>query len=143
MSWLSRWRGKHVTKIYVDGVWDLFHYGHVEMLRHAKSLGDYLIVGIHSDKDVAKYKRKPIMVLRERHRVVSAIKWVDNTIQEAPLVITRKLIWDFKIDIVLHGTDKDENFKKMYEVPIKLGIMRYAPYTKGISTTAIIGRING
>lgn len=121
----------------------MFHYGHVEMLCRAKSMGNYLIVGIHSDEDVAKYKRKPIMTLHERHRVINSVKWVDGVIPEAPLMITKKFILNFKIDIVLHGTDRDENFEKMYKVPIELGIMRYAPYTKGIDTTAIIGRING
>ena len=48
--------------IYCDMVADLFHYGHVNFLKRCKQLGDYLIVGIHSDSDVESYKRKPIRV---------------------------------------------------------------------------------
>ena len=46
--------------VYVDMVGDLFHYGHVEILRRAKEKGDKLIVGVHSDETVMEYKRKPI-----------------------------------------------------------------------------------
>jgi ethanolamine-phosphate cytidylyltransferase len=53
---------------YVDGGFDLFHVGHIEFLRKAKELGDYLIVGIHSDYDINQHKgaNHPIMTLQER-----------------------------------------------------------------------------
>ena len=47
-----------ITRVYVDMVADLFHYGHVNFLRQAKSHGDFLLVGVHSDETVESYKRK-------------------------------------------------------------------------------------
>ena len=50
---------------------DLFHYGHAEFLRKAKSFGDYLIVGVISDEDTTPYKRKPILNLEERVKLLN------------------------------------------------------------------------
>ena len=52
--------------VYVDMVGDLFHYGHVEILRRAREKGDRLLVGVHSDETVMQYKRKPICSMSER-----------------------------------------------------------------------------
>ena len=56
--------------VYVDMVGDLFHYGHVNMLRNAKNQGDILYVGVHNDLDVKSYKRTPIMTMEERIKVI-------------------------------------------------------------------------
>jgi len=55
-----------MTRVYVDMVADLFHYGHVEFLKKARSLGDYLLVGIHADDAVASHKRSTILTMDER-----------------------------------------------------------------------------
>ena len=55
-----------MIKVYVDMCGDLFHYGHVNLLESAKKLGDYLLVGIHSDSTIESYKRKPILNMEER-----------------------------------------------------------------------------
>jgi len=84
-----------MTNIYTDMCADLFHYGHVNLLKNAKQLvGDMgnLIVGIHSDKTIESYKRKPIMTMEERIAVVEACKFVDRVIPDAPLVITEDYI---------------------------------------------------
>ena len=52
-----------MTRVYVDMVADLFHYGHVEVLRQARALGDYLLVGVHADDSVLAHKRKPILTM--------------------------------------------------------------------------------
>jgi cytidyltransferase-like protein len=57
-------------RVYVDLVGDLFHAGHVEFLRAARSFGDWLVVGVLSDDVVAAYKRRPITTLEERVAVV-------------------------------------------------------------------------
>ncbi len=54
------------TRVYVDMVGDLFHAGHVALLRAARALGDELVVGVLSDADAAAYKRTPVMTLEER-----------------------------------------------------------------------------
>ena len=76
--------------IYCDMVADLFHYGHVNFLKQCHKLGDYLIVGIHSDKDVESYKRKPILSFEERIKVVQACKYVDKVVQ-GPLILNNRI----------------------------------------------------
>ena len=61
-----------MTRVYVDMVADLFHYGHVEFLKKARALGDYLLVGIHTDDIVASYKKgRPILTMEERVKSVA------------------------------------------------------------------------
>jgi cytidyltransferase-like protein len=121
---------------------DLFHYGHVSFLDKAKKSGDYLIVGIHSDEDVIKYKRKPILTMLERSKVVSACKYVDEVITNAPLKVTEDFLNKYNIDIVIHGDDINEQTKQnFYEDVEKLGKLKLISYTAGISTTDILRRI--
>ena len=119
---------------------DLFHYGHVNLLKAAKKLGDILIVGIHSDSTIESYKRKPIMNMKERITVVEACKYVDEVIPDAPLVITQKYIMDNNINVVAHAHQESENkkYSYMYKIPYELGIFRRLEYTDNISTTDII-----
>jgi cytidyltransferase-like protein len=133
-----------MTRVYVDMVGDLFHYGHAEFLRRARELGDWLLVGIHSDETVASYKRSPVMTMDERVRVVAACRYVDEVIPDAPLVVPREWIEQHRIDILVHGDDFDEaKLMSMYRVPYELGILRLVPYTSGISTTEVIERVRG
>ena len=125
--------------VYVDGVFDLFHSGHINFLKQAKKMGDYLIVGIISDEDVESYKRIPIISFQDRKIMLENCKQVDKIIPKSPLYISEDFIKKHNINIVVHGDDsKQEDF---FDVPIKLGIMKYVNYTSGISTTEIINRI--
>ena len=131
-----------MTRVYVDMVADLFHYGHANFLRQAKQFGDHLIVGIHSDEVVKEYKRTPILSMRERVDTVSSCRYVDEVISDAPLVVDLKWLNTHRIDLVVHGDDFSEHMKKLcYKVPIDLGILRLVSYTARISTTEIIQRI--
>jgi cytidyltransferase-like protein len=133
-----------VTRVYVDMVADLFHYGHVEFLRRARELGDMLIVGIHSDATVQEYKRAPVMTMLERVRVVEACRYVDEVIPDAPLSVTREWLGRHRIDLVVHGDDLDpDETTSMYEVPAAMGILRTVPYTSGISTSEVLRRLEG
>jgi phosphoenolpyruvate phosphomutase len=127
--------------VYVDMVADLFHFGHVELLRRAKQLGDYLIVGIHNDDTVISYKRKPVCTMKERIACVEACKYVDKVIPNAPLVLTVKYLEDNLIDLIVHGDDLTDQDKHMMfgEVLDKLVLVNY---TDGISTTSILHRLN-
>jgi cytidyltransferase-like protein len=129
--------------IYVDMIGDLFHYGHVEFLKNAKSLGDYLVVGVHSDETNKTYKRNSIIKMHERIKVIEACRYVDKVIPDAPLIITDKYIKDNNINLVCHAHKKNEHNKYifMYEIPFKLGIFKRIDYTDTISTTKIINRI--
>ena len=126
--------------IYCDMVADLFHYGHVNFLKRCKQLGDYLIVGIHSDSDVESYKRKPILSFEERVQVVNACKYVDKVV-EGPIIVTTKFLSKHKIDYVVHAHNKeDKSYDYQYENVPKEKFIRL-DYTDGISTTDIINRI--
>lgn len=128
-----------MTRVYVDGVFDLFHIGHINLLKKAKEYGDILIVGIITDKDTESYKRTPIIEHKNRIEMLRHCKIVDEVIENPPLVITKDFIQNNSIDLVVHADDsKQEAF---FKIPIELGIMKYVPYTASISTTKIINKI--
>ncbi len=130
------------TRVYVDMVADLFHYGHVEFLKQAKNHGHYLIVGLSSDEDVAKYKRTPIMNVEERTKSVMGCKYVDEVIPNCPYCITKEFIKEHGIDLVIHGDDmSEEQLSFFYKEAIELGIFKTVPYTHTVSTTDILDRI--
>ena len=131
-----------MTRVYVDMVADLFHYGHANFLRQARQFGNHLIVGIHSDEVVKGYKRSPILTMKERVDTVSSCRYVDEVVANAPLVIDQEWINTHRIDLVVHGDDFSEEMEQLcYKIPIDLGIFRLVSYTSEISTTDIIQRI--
>lgn len=129
-------------RVYVDVCADLMHAGHIRFFQQAREFGDYLIVGVLADEDVASYKRVPILTLAERVAEVEACRYVDEVIAAPPIKLTKEWIEDHKIDVVVHGDDLDQELLKYwYDSSIQMGIFRTVPYTKGISTTEIINRI--
>ena len=121
---------------------DLFHFGHVNFLKQASEIGDYLIAGIHSDETVQNYKRSPIMTIEERISVVASCRYVDEVIPNAPLIIDLKWIKKHNIHLVVHGDDFSEDLLQLcYKIPIEMGIFKKVPYTPGISTTDITNRL--
>ena len=133
---------KPQKRVYVDMVGDLFHRGHIALLKKAKTYGDYLIVGVHSDRQVEAYKRLPILTMEERAEVVQACKYVDRVIVGAPVGITKELIEENNIHLVIHGDDFDKKtLLEHYRIPIEMGIFKTVPYTKGISSTNILERV--
>lgn len=134
--------GNKMTRIYTDVVGDLFHWGHVNLFRQIRTLGDYLIVGVNTDELVESYKRRPILTLAERVEMVSACRYVDEVIAGAPAPINADFIAEHKIDLVVRGDDlSPESMHYWYGAPIMRGIFKTVPYTSGISTSAIIQRI--
>ncbi len=130
-----------MIRVYVDMVADLFHYGHVELLRQARALGDYLLVGVHSDDAVLAHKRKPILTMEERVACVAGCRYVDEVLPHAPWIVDLTWIQKYNIHLVVHGDDySHETLEYIYKVPIEMGIFRTVPYTRGISTTEIIRR---
>ena len=121
---------------------DLFHFGHVNFLKQASEIGDYLIAGIHSDETVQNYKRSPIMTMEERISVVASCRYVDEVIPDAPLIIDLEWIKKHNIHLVVHGDDFSEDLLQLcYKIPIEMGIFKKVPYTPGISTTDIMNRL--
>ncbi len=130
-----------MIRVYADMVADLFHYGHVEFLRQVSGLGDYVLVGINADDVAQVHKRRPIQTMEQRIAAVAACRYVDQVIPNAPWVFDPAWIEKYNIDVVAHGDDYSaEQRRRIYKVPIEMGIFRAVNYTKGISTTDIIHR---
>ncbi len=133
---------EHKTRVYADISGDLFHRGHVEFFKQARTLGDSLVIGVLSDETIASYKRVPVLTLQDRVAVIEACKYVDEVIADPPLRVTKEWLEEHKIDIVVHGDDfSDDMILDQYKVPYEMGILRLVHYTEGISTTDIIARI--
>ena len=123
---------------------DLFHCGHVEFLKKARALGGYLLVGVCTDKTVEMHKGRPILTMEERMASVEGCRYVDEVLPNAPWILDREWIYRHDIHLVVHGDDySKEQLKRIYGVPIEMGILCTVPYTYGISTTEIIRRILG
>ena len=131
-----------MTRVYVDMVADLFHFGHVALREQARAYGEELVVWVHSDAIVESYKRRPVMTMDERVASVRGCRFVDEVVPNAPLVITREWLELHRIDLVVHGDDFDPALAdRLYGVPMAMGIFHTVPYTPGISSTEIIRRI--
>lgn len=130
-----------MKRVYVDVVADLFHVGHVRLFKRAKKEGDYLMVGVHSDKTTALYKRVPYIPQEQRYEMVKSCRYVDEVIEDAPTEITEEFLNKYNIDLVIHGDDAGNHFKKQHFIPLQQGKMKYIPYTSGVSTSEIIERI--
>ena len=128
------------------GVFDLFHRGHVELLRRARALGDKLVVAINGDEMVAQYKRRPFISEDDRLAVVRACRYVDEA-----FVIhdfdNKQAVVEHGINLIVHGDDwKGDSYLEQIRLTkdfveehhIELF---YLPYTKGISTSDIIKEI--
>lgn len=111
------------------------------ILKKARSLGDYLLVGIHPDDAVASHKRSPILTMDERVASVNGCRFVDEVLPDVPWRIDRGCIEKHSIDLVAHGDDySEEHLKATHEVPMEMGIFRTVPYTPGIFSSEIIRR---
>ncbi|KAK7290413.1 hypothetical protein RIF29_04820 [Crotalaria pallida] len=132
--------------VYIDGAFDLFHAGHVEILKRAREVGDFLLVGIYSDETVSEHRGShyPIMNLLERSLSVLACRYVDEVIIGAPWKITKDLITTFNISQVVHGTVAENSPRcesDPYEVPKTMGIFHLLESPKDITTTSVAQRI--
>lgn len=124
---------------YTAGVFDLFHVGHLNLLRNAKGMCDKLIVGVSTD-DLVKYKGKtPVIPFTDRIEIVRNIKFVDAVVAQEnmdKLEMCKKL----KANVMFVGddwynSDKWQDYEKEFE---EAGIkIVYFPYTKNISSTQI------
>jgi cytidyltransferase-like protein len=130
------------SRIYVDMVGDLFHAGHVALLRAARSHGDWLIVGVLSDDTAASYKRRPIMSLSERVAVIESCRYVDEVVAGAPYRVTEEFLAEHAITAVVHGDEMSPRDRGIWYGPIAAaGKLKLVHYTAGISTTDLIRRV--
>lgn len=105
--------------------------------------GDVLLVGVCSDDLVASYKRRPFMSMQQRATVIASCRYVDRVILDCPCPITREFIDAHRIDIVARGDDMNtpEYIERWYDAPFRMGILKFVPYTTGISTTLLAQKI--
>lgn len=125
---------------YAPGVYDLFHVGHLNILRRAKSQCDYLVAGVVSDERAISAKgRRPIVPLVERLAIVSSISYVDEAVVED--VPTKLDMWKLvKFDVIFKGDDWRGTSKgrKLEEDLAGVGVeVAYLPYTVHTSSTVL------
>ena len=134
-------------RIYIDGIVDLFHFGHIESFRKCKELypNAVLIVGVIGDQVAISYKRRPIYPEKHRYALVKNSRYVDEIIPDSPLIITTEFMKKHKIDLVVHGfaNKNDENKQdEFFKYPKLINKFQIIEYCKEISTTAIIKTIS-
>ncbi len=129
----------HLIYGYTCGVFDLFHIGHLNILRNAKSLCDHLIVGVTSDELVSYKGKKCIIPHEERMEIVRSIQYVDTVVGQYD--IDKYKAWQkLKFDRLFVGDDwHDTSEWQLYEKKLKkVGVqIIYFPYTKGTSSTLV------
>jgi len=121
----------------------MVHYGHANSLRQAKAMGDYLIVGVHTDSEITQNKGPPVFNEQERYRMVRAIKWVDEVIEAAPYVTTVEELDEYSCDFCVHGNDitMTADGTDTYHLVKSAGRYKECERTQGISATDLIGRM--
>ncbi len=124
---------------YTCGVWDLFHIGHLNLLKNAKGLCDKLIVGVSVDKLVEYKNKRAVIPFEERIEIVRSIKYVDAAIAQEDL--DKYKMWEkLHFDVLFVGDDwySTPSWKEMEEKFNNVGVrVIYFPYTKGTSSTLI------
>ncbi|WP_417778257.1 adenylyltransferase/cytidyltransferase family protein [Stutzerimonas xanthomarina] len=135
-----------MKNVLVVGVFDLFHRGHLELLRRAKAHGEKLFVVINGDELTAEYKRRPIYNETDRKEIVGAISFVEDVTVSNSFDI-KPYIDEFSIDIIVHGDDWPheaylEQIRCSPEYIRNKGInVSYVTYYDGISTSSIISKL--
>lgn len=129
---------------YTTGVFDLFHVGHLNMLKNAKAMCDKLIVGVTVDELVSYKHKKAVIPFEERLEIVRSIEYVDVAIPQTSM--NKFEAWEkLKFDVMFvgddwYGTDKWRDYEKQFnEVGVRI---IYFPYTKGTSSTLINQTLN-
>ena len=135
---------KEMTIGYTTGVYDLFHIGHLNLLKNARGMCDRLIVGVTVDELVAYKGKKAMIPFEDRIEIVRSIKYVDAAVPQYDM---DKLSACKKLGAKMlfvgddwYGTEKWQQYEKDFaEAGIKIV---YFPYTKGISSTQITKALN-
>lgn len=125
---------------YTTGVYDMFHIGHLNILKRAKEQCDFLIVGVSTDDLVCDYKGKfPIIPFNERIAIVEAIRFVDKVVPQTTM--DKYDAWKkYHFDVLFHGSDWKNS--DMYNDIIKqlktVGVdVMFLPHTEGVSSTLL------
>ena len=120
-----------MKKVITYGTFDLFHFGHLEILRRAKDLGDYLVVAVSSDDFNEVKEKKAFYPLEQRKKIVESIVYVDKVIIEENWEQKRQDIIENEIDIFTIGDDWKGKFDDLKDICEVI----YMPRTPDISST--------
>jgi len=130
---------------YISGTFDMFHAGHLNLIRRARERCDRLIVGVLSDKAAMKSKKKlPVRPLRERMEIVAAIRYVDEVDITTRSLLKKVNAWEkYRFDAMFSGDDHaNESWTKEHEQLKLLGAeLVFFSYTEGISSSALKERL--
>ncbi len=125
---------------YVPGVYDLFHIGHLNLIRNCKKYCDYLIVGVLTDELVEFYKgKKPFIPFAERAEIIEALKDVDKVIAVGFENTDKIDAWhQLHYDVHFSGDDHKDDWQEVNLQLCSLGAaMEFLPYTKSTSSTQL------
>lgn len=134
---------KKYKRGYTAGVYDMFHVGHLNVIKNAKALCEYLIVAVSTDAVVESGKhKKPIIPFEERAKIVKAIRYVDEVVPQESYDIDAKIeaALKNKIDVMFVGDDwkGTDKWNQIEEKLRAVGIdLVYLPHTDGISSTML------
>ena len=130
---------------YTTGVFDMFHIGHLNILKRAKEQCEYLIVGVSTDDTVESYKHKPpIIKFEERRAIIEAIKYVDKVVPQTSMN-KMEAYKELKFDALFHGSDwqGSDMYNKIVEEFAAVGVdVVFLPHTDGVSSTLIREKAN-
>jgi glycerol-3-phosphate cytidylyltransferase len=129
---------------YTTGVFDLFHIGHLNLIKRAKEQCEYLIVGVSTDELAQSYKnKKPYIPFAERVAIVESIRYVDQVVPQESLEKIRALK-TYHFDVMFHGDDwQGSDLYEKIETELNrhgVGVV-YFPHTRGISATELMKRL--
>ncbi|KAJ7484101.1 cholinephosphate cytidylyltransferase [Mycena galericulata] len=133
------------VRVYADGVYDLFHFGHALQLRQAKLAfpSVYLLVGVNSDEQVREHKARGIMTHAERLEAARHCRWVDEIVAEAPWIIDQAFLDKYEIDYVAHDEEPyaASGHEDVYSYCKSQGKFIPTRRTPGVSTSELLERI--
>ncbi len=127
-----------MKKVITYGTFDLLHVGHINILKRAKELGDYLIVALSTDEFNAVKHKSAYHSYEDRKMILEAIKYVDEVIPETTWEQKVQDVLEHKVDVFVIGNDWEGEFDFLKEYCEVV----YLPRTDGISTTKIKNDLN-
>ncbi|CAF4435156.1 unnamed protein product, partial [Adineta steineri] len=104
-------------------------------------MGTYLVVGVHSEAEITKHKGPPVFSEQERYKMVRAIKWVDEVVEDAPYVTALETLEKYNCQFCVHGDDITVTADGVdtYHIVKAAGRYRECKRTQGVSTTDLVG----
>ena len=120
-----------MRRVITYGTFDVLHYGHINLLKKAKSMGDYLIVGLSTDEFNLKKGKKSLYNYEQRKKILESLRFVDLVIPENCWEQKEKDIIEFKVNIFTMGNDWENKFDNLSN----LCKVIYLPRTEGVCST--------